>query len=146
MNAPPDIDQETRERLIDAAVEAMRNAYGVGASAPLYGAAVLVESGDIFASGQYKAGTRQLSLHAEHAALVHAAAHGYSVVLAIAITSNEDRGGEPFTNPCGICKQALYEAALFANQEPQIILAIPGGESTMVPLSAMLSYPWPAAP
>ena len=133
-----------QEALIAAATEAMTHAYGVSGNAPLYGAAVLCQDGAIYASGQYKAGTRQLSLHAEHAALVHAAAHGESTILAIAITSTEDPGREPFTNPCGICKQALYEAALFAGQEPQVILARPDGRRKMLPLKEMLAYPWPA--
>src|SRR5215469_3391966 len=102
--------REEIQRLVEASREGMRCAYGIDGPSPLYGAAVLAEDGNIYSGGQYKAGTRQISLHAEQVALVHAAAHGETKYRAIAIISDEDE--TKATNPCGVCKQAIYEAAL----------------------------------
>ncbi|MDQ3802263.1 MAG: hypothetical protein M3416_00170 [Acidobacteriota bacterium] len=129
--------------LIEAAKKGMESAYGVGAGVPLYGAAVLTPSGNIYSAGQYKAETRQISLHAEQAALVHAAAHGKREIVAITIISNEDTAGEMFTNPCGICKQALYEHAYASGLPMKIILANLRGHWEVRDLKELIVFPWP---
>jgi cytidine deaminase len=121
----------------------MTTAYGVGDADPHYGAAVLTTKGNIYSAGQYKAGSRQISLHAEQAALVHAAAHGEHQIHAIAIVSNEDGSGEAFTNPCGICKQALYESSLDAGVPMEVILANAKGDWVVKSLDEFIVYPWP---
>jgi cytidine deaminase len=128
-------------RLVDAARDGMRCAYGIDGPSPLYGAAVLTDDGNIYSGGQYKAGTRQISLHAEQVAFVHAAAHGENKYQAIAIVSDEDEN--KITNPCGVCKQAIYEAALFADQEIWIILASMSGTIAMHRMWELITFPWP---
>jgi cytidine deaminase len=132
---------EEISRLVAAARDGMRLAYGIDGPSPLYGAAVLAEDGNVYSGGQYKAGTRQISLHAEQVALVHAAAHGESKYRAIAIVSDEDEN--KVTNPCGVCKQAIYEAAIFADQEIWIILASISGSIDLHRMWELITFPWP---
>jgi cytidine deaminase len=119
-------------------------AYGIPAEGiTRYGAAVLAEDGNIYSGGQYKAETRQISLHAEQVALVHAAAHGQSHIRAVAVVSDEDPSGDAFTNPCGICKQALYESALYSGKPMLFIFANLQGRYVLKKLDELIVYPWP---
>lgn len=138
-NIEPSADEI--RRLVEAAQNGMKAAYGIDGSSPLYGAAVLTEDGKIYSGGQYKAGTRQISLHAEQVALVHAAAHGEYRYRAVAVVSNED--ADKPTNPCGVCKQAIYEAALFGDQEIWIILAALSGTVELHSMWDLITFPWP---
>ncbi|HEX6371330.1 MAG TPA: hypothetical protein VF006_20595 [Longimicrobium sp.] len=108
-----------------------------------YGASVLTTAGNIYEAGVYRSETRTLSLHAEHAALVHAAAHGEPEITAMAILSDKDPDGQAFTNPCGLCKQLLYETSLRTGRSISIVLANLGGNYRIVDLSEMIVYPWP---
>ena len=69
----------------------MKNAF-TGTNKPndaRFGAAVLTKKGNIYSSGQYYSDTYSLTLHAEQAALAHAAAHGEYDITAIAVVGNE---------------------------------------------------------
>jgi len=132
------------KQLVEAARKGMDCAYGVSPGVPRYGAAVLTTNGNIYASGQYRAETRQISIHAEQAALIHAAAHGEHSIRAIAIISDEDPTGDSFTNPCGICKQALYESSLVSGIPMQVVLAKLAGQYEVKPLEEFIVFPWPA--
>lgn len=134
------IDESTTKRLVDGARDGMAKAYGA-TKGPRYGAAVLTTEGKIYSAGQYRAESRQISLHAEQAALVHAAAHGESAVIAMAIVSDEAL--DEFTNPCGICKQMLYENALRSGEKVDVILATMSGKTEVLPLSDLIVFPWP---
>lgn len=140
----PELSEDMVQRLITAARGGMSKAYGVSSSDPHYGAAVLASSGEVYASGQYKSGTRNLSLHAEHAALVHAAAEGAHDIVAIAIISDEDPTGREFTNPCGVCKQALYENSLASGIPMRVILVNLQGSWAVKLLDELNAYPWPS--
>jgi cytidine deaminase len=118
----------------------MSLAYGAD-KGPRYGAAVLTTTGERFAAGQYRAETRQISIHAEQAALIHAASHGQGSIIAIAIVSDES--DDDFTNPCGICKQMLYENALRSGNHLTVILATLTGRTKVLPLAELIVYPWP---
>ena len=57
----------------------------------------------IFFAANYWSYTASLVLHAEQAALAHAAAHGENDIVAIASVSTEGDEGD-FCGPCGICR------------------------------------------
>ena len=137
------IIEQSHVELVAAAIRGMSVAYGVSRNVPRYGAAVRGSTGKIFIGGQYKAETRQISLHAEQVALVHAAAHGESEISMIAIVSDEDPEGRSFTNPCGICKQALYESYLASRTPMLVIMANMQGEYRVKKLEELIVYPWP---
>lgn len=139
------MNEEDIHRLVDAARGAMSSAYGVSSDGPRYGASVLSTSGAVYGAGQYRSETRQISLHAEQAAFVHAAAHSDATIVAIAIVSDEDPSGDAFTNPCGICKQAIYENALVSGLPMTVVLANLHGRFEARPLSEFIVFPWPAA-
>jgi cytidine deaminase len=122
---------------------AMDNGRGVRDGAPRYGAAVLTEDGNIHGAGSYQTETRQISLHAEQAALVHASAHGEHEIRAIALVSEEDPSGEAFTHPCGICKQALYESAWASGLPMQVVLVNGKGRWAVHDPDELIVFPWP---
>lgn len=129
--------------LIKAAHMGMNNSYGVEPGLRRFGAAVLSITGNIYSSGVYKSDTRTLSLHAEQAALAHAAAHGEHQIVAIAIVSDEDPFGQRFTYPCGLCKQLLYESWQRSGEPITVILTNMVGKYEIKDLSEFIVYPWP---
>ena len=95
-----------KEKLILEAKKALKNPYPRD-NPMAYSAAVLTKNGNIYSSAQYFSDTLSLTLHGEQCALVHAAAHGESDIVAIAITSTEKLKKGEFTHPCHMCKQLL---------------------------------------
>ena len=137
------MDHVTIQTLIQAALTGMSNSYGIRPGKRNYGAAVQTKSGNIFASGVYKSDTSTLTLHAEQAALAHAAAHGEYEIVAIAIVSNESSSSNTFTYPCGLCKQLLYESSMHSSTQITVILTNMRGDYQLKPLSEFIVYPWP---
>jgi len=129
------------EQLIKAARDGLANSYGIEPGKRTFGAAVLTSRGNIFASGVYKSETGTLTLHAEQAVLAHAAAHGEHEIIAIAIISDENPS--EFTNPCGLCKQLLYENSRRSGLTITVILTNLNGEYQLKELSEFIVYPWP---
>ncbi len=89
--------------LIKAALEGMKNAFtGTNKSKDArFGAAVLTKKKNIYSSGWYYSDTYSLTLHAEQAALAHAAAHGEYEIVAIAITGNDSGDDSIYPWPKG---------------------------------------------
>jgi cytidine deaminase len=129
------------EQLIKAARDGLANSYGIEPGKRSFGAAVQTSSGNIYASGVYKSETGTLTLHAEQSALAHSAAHGEHIITAISIISDEDPS--KFTNPCGLCKQLLYENSRRSGLSITVILANLNGEYQLKDLSEFIVYPWP---
>lgn len=90
-----------------AAAEALKNPYPKDTKT-VYAAAVLTSKGNIYASAQYFSDTYSLTLHAEQAALAHAAAHGEGEIVAIATTSDEPKG--EWSYPCHMCTTFVGES------------------------------------
>ncbi|MBI1971990.1 MAG: cytidine deaminase [Candidatus Aenigmarchaeota archaeon] len=128
--------------LVAAAIAALKNAY-CGASSTRFGAAVLTESGNIYSSGQYFSETYTLTLHAEQAALAHAAAHGEHKITAIACVSTEDSDKEKYCHPCGVCKQLIYESYRKGGATIKVIMANLKGEYEIKDINEIISHPWP---
>ncbi len=138
------ITKVQKEKLVSEAKKALKNVYPKD-NPLVYSAAVLTKKGNIYSASNYGSDTASLTLHAEQAALSHAAAHGESGIVAIAITSNEPvRKGE-FTAPCHMCKQLLWESYLRSKIPMLIILANQHGETKEIALDDMMPFPWPAS-
>ena len=140
------MDQETEQKLIQAALQGMRDAF-TGTNQPndfRIGAAVLTGRGSIYSSGQYFSDTYSLTLHAEQAVLVHAAAHGEYDIVAIAVVGNSAAGGDDSIYPCYMCKQLLWESSLRSKQNTEIILLDEQGNVLeRLKLREIINYPWP---
>ena len=137
------ITQSQREMLLKEAKEALNSDFAVK-NMSNYSSAVLTENGNIYSSASYGSDTHSLTVHGEHAALIHAAAHGEGNIVAIAIASREDKNHNEFCNPCHMCKQLLYESSRNSKLPMLILLANNYDEVKEVDLAKMISYPWPA--
>ncbi len=144
------IEKTVEKKLIQAAIAGMKNAF-TGTNKPndpRFGAAVLTSKGNIYSSGQYYSDTYSLTLHAEQAALAHAAAHGEYAIVAIAVTGNSTAGtisGSSSIYPCHMCKQLLWESHLRSKLDTEIIIADADGMTTeRLKLSGIMKYTWPA--
>ena len=135
-------------KLVTAAQEGVRNALTRGGTPDEFriGAAVLTDKGSIYSSGQYHSDTGSLTLHAEQAALAHAAAHGEYGIEAIAVSWNAAASGKSDDSiyPCHMCKQLMWESHLRSGKEMQIILA---DETSKIlerlELTKIMSHTWP---
>ncbi len=138
--------QEQEAKLVQAALEGIKNSF-TGTNKPedfRVGSAVLTKNGNIYSSGQYASDTHSLTLHAEQAALAHAAAHGEYEILAIATTANETAGGDKPVYPCHMCKQLLWESYLRSKHNIEIIIVSYKGEILeRFKLLEIIDHPWP---
>lgn len=131
-------------QLIQSAIHGMNNAFTPNQSPNDYrfGAAVLTSDGNIYSAGQYFSDTYSLTVHAEQAALIHAAAHGEYGIKAITIICNKSE--DTVTYPCHMCKQLLYENYLRSKYNIEILLLNSRGTlKEKVFLLDMINYPWP---
>ena len=136
------ISQTQKDELIKEAKKALSNPYPKDTKT-VYSCAVLTDKGNIYSSAQYFSDTYSLTLHAEQAALAHAASHGEGNIIAIAATSNEEGRGGIFCNPCHMCKQLLYESSRRSKLPLLIILVNGFNETKEVELNDIISHPWP---
>ena len=89
------------ERLIETAVQAQKRAY-CPYSRYHVGAAVLTETGRVFAGCNVENASYGLSMCAERVAIYHAATSGHDAITAVAVAGAAAR-------PCGACRQVLFE-------------------------------------
>ncbi len=107
-----------------------------------HGAAVLTNKGTVYAAANYYSDTATLTLHAEQAALAHAAAHGEREILAVACVSIE----AGTCHPCGICKQLMWESSRDSGIDIDVVMAGRNGRFIVKKISELVPYPWPAHP
>ena len=131
-----------KEKLIEEAKKALKNRYPKDLPFA-YSAAVLTKSGNIYSSSNYFSDTASLTLHAEQAALSHAASHGEREIIAIAVASTEDLKKREFTPPCHMCKQLLWESRLRSKIPMLIILVNDFKEIKEIDLDKLIPSPWP---
>ena len=116
-----EINEKTAERLLLAAREARKNSYSPYSLYPV-GAAVLAESGKVYAGCNMENVSYPASLCAERNAIGSAVAAGERKFLAIAVIGSHDS----YTMPCGVCRQVMAE---FCDPETfRIILMNGAGE------------------
>lgn len=141
------IEPALERRLIQSAIEGMNNALTPSQNSNdfRFGASVLTAKENIYSAGQYFSDTYSLTVHAEQAALIHAAAHGEYNILAIAIIHNKSL--DEVTYPCLMCKQLLYESFLRSKLNIQVLLLNSHANiKEKISLLDMISYAWPKAP
>jgi cytidine deaminase len=92
---------KTIERLIEAAVEAQKNSYSPYSRYPV-GAAVLTQSGRVFAGCNVENASYGLAMCAERSAIFHAVTSGHDSIAAVAVVGAAAK-------PCGACRQVMYE-------------------------------------
>lgn len=106
----------------------------------------MTAAGNIFGSGHYTSLTNSLTLHAEQAALSHAAAHGEYAIKKVLVTWNEAAEkiyGAP-VYPCHMCKQLLWEHALRTGQATEVLVVSPDGRlADRFALEDVMSRSWP---
>lgn len=128
--------------LVAEAIHALERAYISDPKGWRFGSAVLTAKGNMYSSGQYYSDTYSLTLHAEQAAMAHAAAHGEHEFVAIAsVSSGED--GKTFCHPCGMCKQIMYENFLRTKRDIDVVMANKKGEYIVKKISELVLFPWP---
>ena len=98
--------------LIEAAKRAQKLAYCPYSRYPV-GAAVLMESGRIYAGANVENASYGLSLCAERVAIFSAVSRGEKALKAVCIVGRKVR-------PCGACRQVMLE---FSSKDTQLILA-----------------------
>lgn len=136
---------DRRAELVRAAIDALATANLAQPKNLRFGAAVLTRSGNVYTSSVFWSATSTLLLHAEHAALAHAASHGERDVIAVACVSTEDPEGMRYCHPCGICRQLIYESAQASKIDVEVLMGNLHGEHLSKKVSELVPYPWPAA-
>lgn len=117
-----------KEHLIALAKEARKKAYAPYSHFPV-GAALLAESGQVYAGCNVENASYGLSICAERVALFKAVAAGEQRFKAIAVVT------ETMATPCGSCRQVLAE---FGDDELQVIVADPEGQTEIYTLGELL--------
>jgi len=139
--------EESRSRshhaLLAEAIAALATSHENQPKNQCFGAAVRTPAGRVYSAGVFWSATSTLTVHAEHAALIHAAAHGEREIAAIACVSTEDPAGEKLCHPCGICKQLLYESFQRTGIDLEVVMGSRNGQFLVRRISELVSYPWP---
>ncbi|MBA2289255.1 MAG: cytidine deaminase, partial [Chloroflexia bacterium] len=104
------------QKLLKGARAATAHAYVPYSSFPV-GAAILVEDGTIVTGVNIENASYGLTVCGERVAIFNAAAQGYRVVRAVAVSAPRS----PRATPCGACRQVLNEFKP-ANGEMTVIL------------------------
>jgi cytidine deaminase len=134
-------DNKTMDRLAKNVRQAVKESVPLELRGARYGACVLSTRGKIYRGGNMFSSTQSLSVHAEQAALIHAASHGDPLVRAIAIAS-DDPTTEPF--PCGSCRQIIFENARHSKLDILVLCYQPRrGRPSVHKISELYPLPWP---
>ncbi len=119
---------ENCKALIQAAIEARRNAYAPYSRFKV-GAAVLTKEGKIFTGCNVENASYGLSMCAERVAIFKAVSEGYKDFIAIAVVADTD---DP-VKPCGACRQVMAEFGNF-----DVIMANLKGDVKIMKVSELL--------
>lgn len=107
------LDNELRNRLIDSALEARKNAYAPY-SGYYVGAALLCSGGDIVTGCNVENASYGATNCAERTAVFKAVSEGKQRFSAIAIAGGKDREqASDYAYPCGVCRQVLREFCVY---------------------------------
>ncbi|MBA3336290.1 MAG: cytidine deaminase [Chloroflexia bacterium] len=128
---PDEIAGETATTLMTAAREAARRAYVPYSRFPV-GAALLTDDGAIFTGCNIENASYGLTVCAERVAIFTAAAAGYRVVRAIAVSAPR----ATTVSPCGACRQVLNE---FVPPDGDLLVLMDAADSMVrQPLATLL--------
>ena len=130
--------------LVKKAIDALDSFYGGDPSSKyIYASAVLTDKGNSYTASNYASDTASLTLHAEQAALSHAAAHKDARIIAIVSVGKEDSSCEMFCHPCGMCKQLIWENSLKSGLPIKVIMANLKGKYITKDIKELVPFPWP---
>ena len=119
-----------KEKLIEAARRARENAYAPYSKFPV-GAAILTESGRIFAGANVENGALPLTRCAEQIAVGAMVTAGERRIAEVVVYT----GASPPATPCGACRQVLAE---FAGPETPVTCVNDRGEERRYTLGELL--------
>ncbi len=119
-----------KEKLIEAARRARENAYAPYSKFPV-GAAILTESGRIFAGANVENGAFPLTRCAEQIAVGAMVTAGERRIAEVVVYT----GASPPATPCGACRQVLAE---FAGPETPVTCVNDRGEKRRYTLGELL--------
>jgi cytidine deaminase len=113
-----------QHNLIEAAIAATDTAY-VPYSGYHVGAAVLTRSGSVFAASNVENAAYGSTICAERMAIGKANSSGARDIVAIAISSRSDKfeKNEITSDPCGTCRQVIYEMAQVSGCDIEVIIS-----------------------
>ncbi len=132
------------DKLVKEAIAALDSYYGRDKNTKyIFASAVLTDKGNIYTASNYNSDTASLTLHAEQAALSHAACHNDARIVAIAMVGKEDPKGEKLCHPCGICKQLIWENSLRSGLPVKVVMANLRGKYEVKDIKELVPYPWP---
>lgn len=112
------VDKKTKEKLVQAALEAQKQAYAPYSKFKV-GAAVLAEDGIIYKGANIENAAYPSTICAERSAIVTAISAGNRKVNAIAVVTRNAG------SPCGACRQVMRE---FGGVDLPILIANEAGE------------------
>jgi cytidine deaminase len=119
MCAHPEVTNEQRRALVEAAITARQQAYVPYSHYPV-GAALLTASGAVFTGCNIEIASYGATVCGERTAAFKAVSEGERDFRAVAVVTSNAAA------PCGICRQVLYEFG----PEMTVILADPDGHVT----------------
>jgi cytidine deaminase len=131
-------------RLVAEAIRALDLSNPANPPDRRFGAALITAKGNVYAASAFWSETLSLCLHAEQAALAHAAAHGERDVVALACVSTESADAGALCHPCGLCRQLLYESARASGHRITVLMAARSGAFKAVDIAELTPFPWPA--
>jgi len=139
------LKEGTIQSLIYAALGALETSFVYPPGRTQCAASVLTVQGNVFSAGSYFSASHTLTVHAEQAALVHAAAHGEPLIDAIAIVcAGTSKRVDGFTRPCGLCRQIIHENSLQnGGADIQVIMCNPDGSYTIQTIAELMPKAWP---
>jgi cytidine deaminase len=137
-------ETNTYGSLLEEAIRALATSHPNQPASLRFGAAVRTRAGNVYSASVFWSASAQLTIHAEHAALSHAAAHGERDIVAVACASTEDAEGKALCHPCGLCRQVLYESSMVSGIDIDVVMGSLSGAFTVEKISGLCPYPWPS--
>lgn len=141
-NSAPDqrLSDQRLQELVSRAREASERSLPLFAGTTQVGAAALFESGAVFEGSYYAAASGYYTVHAEHAAIVHAAIHGEHQLIALAVFSAATTATSGL--PCGTCLQLIADIGARCGTSPTIVCSGPDRRVRRFCLNDLLPHPW----
>lgn len=128
-----DLSSPKVEDLVEEAEKARKNAFATTADITV-GAAILTDSGKIYAAPYFESVIEGLGTCAERNAVGSAIADGEYKFSAVVVTSS----AEELVTPCGACRQILAEFAEVAQHDITVIMRGQNGKTRTESLDKMI--------
>lgn len=132
-----------QKKLLDAAEEAMKNAYSPYSGFSV-GAAVRTVDGTIITGANVENAVYGESVCAERAAILRANAMGHRMHEAMAIISKgRDFDTKTVNGPCGPCRQVLYEFSQLSGIDIEVMLSTTKKDRVLIStINELLPFPF----